>query len=117
MTENPELNHRAPGCVAHEPFEALCGIMTFFELTLREVEVLNEGLPMHLRVGLKPGRINISRIEHEFCNARVAIGHSVLTGVALERYWKRRIAQMMMTNQCPDGMFVKRADYEGAGLE
>ena len=115
MTVNPSFCHRAKGCVAHEPFEALCGIMTFFELALEEIEELNNGLPTNLRVGIKPGRINISRIEHEFSNARAAIGHSVMTGVALERFWKRRLA-VMMVGGLEGGLLSKRPCYESLGL-
>ena len=69
--------------------------------------------PCGRKIGLKPGRVNISHIEHEFCGARVATGHAVMTSVALERYFMNRWASLHFAVTHPGAL---RADYAAAGL-
>ena len=89
---NPALGEsRSEFIVARECIEGLTSIMTFFELILIEVEEMNLELPGLMEIGIKPVRINSSRLEHEYSRFRHACGHDVLNGPALERLFKRRI--------------------------
>ena len=88
--------------------------MTFFELILIEVEEMNLELPGLMEIGIKPVRINSSRLEHEYSRFRHACGHDVLNGPALERLFKRRIAEMFFQWRREGQMHAARDDLREA---
>lgn len=99
---------------AREPIESICSNMECFHVFLGRTEEMNAHVTFPFqkegtRLGLKPGRINISHIEHEFGGARHASGHAVMTNVALERYMIGRQVSQHLSKHCTAG--PQRDDY------
>ena len=116
-TRNPDNVARCEGMIAREPMEGLVSIMSFFEEKLSEVECINAGCGGGgVKFGIKPGRINISRIEHEFMRLRQGSGLAALTGAKAEFLFMKRFALIGMQLEGEDGGGALRSDYDVDGL-
>ena len=94
---NPALGSRPKTVWPRETIEVPCSAMAAMEVLLQETEQINKKLAMSgLRIGIKPGRLNISRLEHEFSRIRNAVGHGVVTGVSVEYAYVRRVAETLL---------------------
>jgi len=105
MLANPNATSstvvRAPARVT---VESLASIYLYFHDKLASLERFDG------RYAILPGRLNISRIEHEFSGWRSKCGHNTMTGPAAEHCFKMRIAT---ANADASG---ERHDYSSAGL-
>ena len=76
------------------------------------MEKLNLRCPRHLHhiIAEKVGRLTNSWTEHEFCEIRVNVGHSVVSGDLVEQIWPEMVARQLMGHIKMNRSF-KREDY------
>ena len=91
---NPDNTSRCKRTSAREPVESLTSMMSFSYVRLKSIEALNAERTDGVRFGLKFGRMNSSRIEHEFGGIRMANGHGAMNGASAERLVRRRAAHL-----------------------
>lgn len=115
VLKNCDMTTRPEHAIARETFEGTCSNMEAAENLLRQCEELNANieLPQGYMVGIKLGRLNISRIEHEFGRFRNASGHAVMSSVDLERLGIRRMAGLIDDGMAGDTEAGRR-DYGDA---